>query len=248
MKKLTMSFWKRLGLVAVILAAGFCYSCGQQGEPVPLMADGGTVLAEAAVPESADEPAKAVQSEAERTADASTAAASETAAGSADAAHVDICFVHVCGEVNTPGVYELEAGQRICDAIERAGGFTESAAADYLNLAEPVRDGMKLTVPKQSDIPKPEWAPERVGYGTTGTAGDRNPAAGEHAGTGLIDLNTATKEELMTLPGIGEARAEDMIRYREEHGGFGKIEDVMKISGIKDAAFQKIKDYITVSP
>lgn len=242
MKNLTMSFGRRLGLVAVILAAGFCYSYGLQGAPVPLMGDRGTVLAEAAVPEnhSGAEQQSILQ------------ATAPTAESVSETSVRGICFVHVCGEVNRPGVYELEEGQRICDAVERAGGFTEGAAADYLNLAEPVWDGMKLTVPNQNDIPKQEWAPEHIEYELTGKAGvsgtGDGPAGQAASGPHLVNLNTATKEQLMTLHGIGETRAEDIIRYREEHGRFEKTEDVMKISGIKDAAFQKIKDYITVSP
>lgn len=73
-----------------------------------------------------------------------------------------------------------------------------------------------------------------------------NNGQGGTSGSGLVNLNTATKEELMTLKGIGEAKAEDIIRYREKSGGFKKIEDIMKISGIKEAGFQKIKDNITV--
>lgn len=79
----------------------------------------------------------------------------------------------------------------------------------------------------------------------SGVAGG-NTGQGGTSGSGLVNLNTATKEELMTLKGIGEAKAEDIIRYREKSGGFKKIEDIMKISGIKEAGFQKIKDDITV--
>lgn len=233
MKNLNMVFWKRLGLAAVILAAGFCYSCTRPGESVSLMEDGGGVLTQTAAVEADDSTAEVPD-----VLGAAVTAPETDAEIPAAAAPLSVCYVHVCGEVNIPGVYELEKGQRVCDAIERAGGFTEAAAPDYLNLAEPVQDGMKLTVPKQSDIPKPEWGPERVGY----------ESAGAVSASRLINLNTATKEELMTLPGIGEARAGDIIRYREEHGGFEKIEDVMKISGIKKAAFQKIKEDITVSP
>lgn len=281
MKNLTTSFGRRLGLVAVILAAGFCYSCGLQGAPVPLMGDRGTVLAEAAVTErdpaggdaAPGDGAGAVAAPGD---EAGAAAVPERDAGAAapaamtSAAAPAVFRVHVCGEVKAPGVYELEEDQRICDAIEQAGGFTEEAATDYLNLAEPVRDGMKLAVPNRDDIPKREWAPEQPGYGQagisgygqagtsgygqagiseygqTGTAGDSQGAA--VSDSRLVNLNTATKEELMSLTGIGEAKAADILRYREEHGRFERIEDVMKISGIKEAAFQKIRDNITVSP
>ncbi|MGC6175827.1 helix-hairpin-helix domain-containing protein [Lacrimispora sp. 38-1] len=144
-----------------------------------------------------------------------------------------ICYVHICGEVVSPGVYELEEGSRIFQAVAVAGGFTENAAADTLNMAEQVKDGMKIQVPDQ------EEAKRLLDQGTSSL---KNIPEGSHK----VNLNTAGKEELMTLRGVGEAKADDIIRYRESHGGFQKIEDIMKISGIKEAAFQKIKDDITV--
>ncbi len=147
------------------------------------------------------------------------------------------CFVHVCGAVKKPGVYEMKEGQRVYEAVAVAGGFSEQAAQDFLNLAEPVWDGMKLEVPDQEQVSAIEWnAPIRP----SGTVGNDGSSQGK------VNLNTATKEELMTLRGIGEARAEDIIRYRQKQGGFECIEDIMEISGIKNAAFEKIKDDITV--
>lgn len=154
------------------------------------------------------------------------------------------CFVHVCGEVKNPGVYELSQGQRVYEAISLAGGFTEQAAENYLNLAEPVRDGMKLQVPDRDRVPEAEWTQtEETGSGEEAFL---EAGGGMTSSPGKVNLNTATKEELMGLKGIGEARAEDIIRFRQERGGFKRIEDIMEISGIKDTAFQKIKDDITV--
>lgn len=144
-----------------------------------------------------------------------------------------ICYVHICGEVAAPGVYELEEGSRIFQAVAVAGGFTENAAADSLNMAEPVKDGMKIQVPNQEEAQK--LLNEGADFSGSLQEGRRK-----------VNLNTAKKDELMTLRGVGEAKADDIIRYRESHGGFQKIEDIMKISGIKEAAFQKIKDDITV--
>ncbi|MBE5995055.1 MAG: hypothetical protein E7247_22030 [Paenibacillaceae bacterium] len=144
-----------------------------------------------------------------------------------------ICYVHICGEVAAPGVYELEEGSRIFQAVAVAGGFTENAAADSLNMAEPVKDGMKIQVPNQEEAQK--LLNEGADFSGSLQEGRRK-----------VNLNTAKKDELMTLKGVGEAKADDIIRYRESHGGFQKIEDIMKISGIKEAAFQKIKDDITV--
>lgn len=138
------------------------------------------------------------------------------------------CFVHVCGAVAEPGVYELLDGQRVFEAVELAGGFTAEAEDGYLNLAEQVQDGMKV------------WVPEKGDVSAEAVLGDKT------VGPAKLNINTATKEELMTLRGIGEARAEDIIRYRQKRGGFDRIEDIMEVSGIKDAAFQKMKDDITV--
>ncbi|WP_124064815.1 helix-hairpin-helix domain-containing protein [Clostridium sp. E02] len=135
------------------------------------------------------------------------------------------CYVHICGEVVSPGVYELEEGSRVFQAVEQAGGLTEQAAADSLNMAESVRDGMKILVPNKEEV-KIQF--EEVGE--------------NHQ----VNINTAGKEELMTLRGIGESKALDIIRFRESRGSFHSIEDIKKISGIKEAAFQKIKDDITV--
>lgn len=136
-------------------------------------------------------------------------------------------WVYVCGEVAVPGVYELREGDRIVDAIEKAGGMTEAAAGTYLNLAEPVSDGQKIEVPSQ------EQAAELLQTEREETSG-------------LVNLNTASEEELMTLTGIGESKAQAILDYREEHGGFQKPEDLMEIPGIKEGVFQKIKDQITV--
>ncbi len=140
------------------------------------------------------------------------------------------CYVHVCGEVRRPGVYQLAAGSRIYEAVELAGGFTENAAPDFINLAEPISDGMKVDVP---DVQRAE------------AVSAMEPSPGE-ADDGRVNINTADRALLMTLTGIGEARADAIILYREEHGSFSAIEDIMRVPGIKDAAFQKIKEKIKV--
>ena len=138
--------------------------------------------------------------------------------------------------VERPGVYQVEEGSRVFQVVEEAGGFLEEAAPDYLNMADAVSDGMKLVVPYADELEAGQ------AYGETGQA-----AAGVFAsGPAKININTADKAALMTLKGIGESRAEDIIRYREQNGGFQKIEDIMNVSGIKDASFEKIRDDITV--
>ncbi len=162
--------------------------------------------------------------------------ATEDSLGSAGEETVLPFYVHICGEVVSPGVYELKEGSRVFQAIEIAGGVTDQAAAEYLNMAEQVRDGMKIVVPGKEEV---EAAKARGEISL-------QAEASSDVQRSKVNLNTATKEELMTLRGIGEAKAADILKYRDSHGGFQKIEDIMKISGIKDAAFQKIKDDITV--
>ena len=133
--------------------------------------------------------------------------------------------VHVCGRVRNPGVYELDAESRLIDAVTAAGGFAEGADEDCLNLAGRITDGMKIYVPAPGENLPEEEAP---------------------ADDGKININTAGPEQLQELPGIGPKRAEDIISYRESHGDFGSPEDIMKVPGIKDAAFAKIRDKIKI--
>lgn len=139
-------------------------------------------------------------------------------------------FVQVSGAVNSPGVYELNADDRVFLAIEAAGGLREDADDAGLNQAAFLEDGQKIYVYTVDEAKEQEA--ERV------TSDSK-----EH----LLNINTATKEELMTLSGIGESKAESILQYRTEHGGFSSIEDLKNISGIKDGVYQKIADQICVN-
>lgn len=163
------------------------------------------------------------------------------------------CYVYVCGQVTSPGVYKLEEGQRIFEAVELAGGFTGEARPEYLNLAEPVFDGMKILVPDESQASNPSWNGQIGSSGTVpGTGGSGFGAADAYSQDRgavpmkKVNINSASKEELMTLTGIGESRAADIIRYRTEQGAFSRIEDIMNVPGIKEASFRKLKDQIEV--
>lgn len=149
----------------------------------------------------------------------------------------EMIVVYVCGEVQKEGVVTLPAGSRIYQAIEMAGGVTEEAEASWLNLAEVLTDGVRIYVPGKEEVSEGELAiPEGTG----------NSTGISEASDGLVNLNQASKEELMTLPGIGEAKAEAILQYRTEHGTFSSIDEIKNISGIKDGVFEKIKDKITV--
>lgn len=137
-------------------------------------------------------------------------------------------FVYVCGAVEKPGVYELPPGSRVYQAIAAAGGMSGDADEKSLNQAELLEDGQQITV----------WTLEEAAA---------SPAAGgEEEAAGKINLNTASRESLMTLPGIGEAKAEAIMAYREEHGGFKTPEEIQQVEGIKEKVFEKIKDQIEV--
>lgn len=148
--------------------------------------------------------------------------------GTGTSAEQEKIYVHVCGEVRTPGVYELPAGSRVYEAVEAAGGMTEAAAAVCLNQAEKVNDGQQIYVPSAEG------------------PGEGEESAGGAADDGKVSLNTASKEELMTLPGIGEVKAEAILRYREEKGGFTSVEQLKDIEGIKDGVFNKVKDQLKI--
>ena len=147
-----------------------------------------------------------------------------------DAAEEDpanIC-VFVCGAVMNPGVVELPAGSRVADALEKAGGFSEYADTSYVNLASLLTDGQKVYFPEEG-----ENAPEHGEKEQPGQSVD-----------GKININTADRETLCSLPGIGAAKAEAIIAYREEKGAFSDPGDIMNVSGIGESLYEKIKDLI----
>lgn len=141
-------------------------------------------------------------------------------------------YVQVSGAVVSPGVYELPEGSRVFEAIALAGGVTEEADAGQMNQAQTVSDGEMIYVKRQGETVEEALAQEE--------------AFGQQE-DGKVNLNTATEEELMTLPGIGQAKAKSIIAWREEKGSFSKIEDLMEIEGIKEGVFSKIKDSIKVN-
>lgn len=162
---------------------------------------------------------------------------------------VEIC-IYICGAVERPGVYQLEESSRICDALELAGGYAADAQIDYWNLAERLLDGQMIYVPTVEEAKERDWdsLPEQSAREESLEAArkDVTEPTQESPCTRKINLNTATKEELMTIPGVGEAKADSIISYRKTNGDFRQIEDVMNISGIKEGLFGKIKEYITV--
>ena len=149
-------------------------------------------------------------------------------------------FVHVSGCVGSPGVYGLVEGSRVCDAIKAAGGFSEDAARGYLNEARLLSDGEQLAVPSIEDLAQGGVEGQELWKGESGSI------ASPSDGGGLVNINTATMEELVGLDGIGEATAKKIIADREKNGEFASIEDIKRVSGIGDRKFEAIADDICV--
>lgn len=146
-------------------------------------------------------------------------------------------FVHVCGAVVNPGVYEMSSDSRIFEAIEMAGGFTEEAHQSSVNLADKVADGQQLIVPTQEEV---ATAPNQV------MAIPRDLGNPSESVT-LINVNTADSTLLQELNGIGEAKAKEILAYRDKNGRFDNIEDIKNVNGIGDKLYERIKENITVN-
>lgn len=146
-------------------------------------------------------------------------------------------YVDVCGAVNHPGVYSLNPGSRVFQAIEAAGGCIDQAAGEYVNQAERLSDGQQVYVPTRQEA-------EEQKLSHSAAAAVQGKDVPDMAGK--VNLNTADETELTALTGIGATRAQAIILYREENGPFSSIEEIMNVQGIKEGTFEKIKDDIVV--
>ena len=220
---------KFVAVLAAVLLAQACFllaGCEAGGKPE----DGLEELEVSSGGENAEEPGEDSGGKAaEKSGEDSGQAAGNSGGNGSGEGNV---YVYVCGAVNAPGVYELKEGARVFEAIQLAGGLTEAAAADAVNQARIVTDGEQIRVPTVEEA-------QSRGAGVAGevTEGTEN---------NKININTAGKEELMTLTGIGEAKAESIMDYREKNGSFKSVEELMQIEGIKEGVFNKIKDDITI--
>lgn len=223
-KKSIFKYGIFLLLVCVFLICGFVYSCTDEG-------DGSIItetLEEALI---SDSSASMMEGDSSVSLDDTQAEVISEAVSESQ-----ICYVYVCGQVNSPGVYEASQESRIYEVIEAAGGATENGCLEALNLAEPVYDGRKIYVPSYEEYElsgRSEWQNE-----SEQVISEQSPDSG------LININTADVNTLMNLPGIGSTRAAAIVEYRRNNGSFECIEDIMKVSGIKEGAYNKIKDLI----
>ena len=146
--------------------------------------------------------------------------------------------VYICGEVNNPGIYNVSPGIILNDVAEMAGGFTDGAALDHLNLVYRITDNMSLFIPNENNLEEGDSCILRM-------PGNDQGGGGTGENNGKVNINTADQEQLMTLPGIGESLAGSIITYRTDHK-FSKIEDIRNVSGIGESKFNRIKDLICV--
>jgi competence protein ComEA len=150
--------------------------------------------------------------------------------------------VYLTGAIAEPGVYELEQGSRLNDAIRLAGGLVEGSAVNYVNLAVPLEDGQHVHIPLQEEIESGEAA--RIA--ATGASASAGPSPEASQGEQKVNLNTADSAQLETLPGIGMATAQRILDYRAKNGDFATIEELKNVSGIGEKKFEGLMDKICV--
>lgn len=250
-KKMQKSVMLRIGVVFVL---GLCFLCGcvrknqagdylkewefeeSDSEEIP---DAGGLNAKEANPPAEE---KEAPGENEVTKDEQGVLTEETT-----------LYIHICGAVENPGVYELPAGSRVFEAVLLAGGFSKEADEDYVNQAQEVPDAGKIVIPTLEETALlAETGGEGKDFGilmpevvTQGEPEERiDGGTGESAG--LVNINTADKAELCTLPGIGNAKAEAILAYREKKGRFSSTTDLKKVDGIGDSVYTGLKDRICV--
>lgn len=175
----------------------------------------------------------------EETEPAGSSATEEPAMSSCSQASVS---VYICGEVNEPGVYEIASGSIINDVVMMAGGFTDRAAEENINLVYIIDFNLSIYIPGEDEDYESNNIIRDDGQTVWGAAVDNNPGT---EGNSLININTASADQLMTLPGIGEVTANAIVEYRQTNT-FSRIEDIMNVSGIGEAKFNSIRDLICV--
>ncbi len=145
---------------------------------------------------------------------------------------IEKIIVDIKGEINKPGIYEMNNGNRIIDVITKAGGLTKNADTNSINLSEKIVDEMVIIIPTLNINNTSELTDKKV---INDLPKDKR-----------ISINTASIDELMTIKGIGTTKAKKIIEYRNKNGKFKKIEDIKKVSGIGNSTFEKIKNYIKI--
>ncbi len=162
---------------------------------------------------------------------------------------VQVISIYICGEVRNPGIYEAPKGVMLNEIIEDAGGLTEYASVNNINLVYCIESNMSIYIPSEKEISKGFSGGDVIRqdgvYVWGGTAGGSGSVDGGGTAIQNVNINTATLEELKSLPGIGDVTAQAIINYRK-NDPFKTIEDIKNVTGIGDSKFNRIKDYICV--
>lgn len=153
-----------------------------------------------------------------------------------------VVYVYICGAVVNPGVYELEDGLLLNDAVNMAGGLSADAAVNNINLVMTIRENITVYIPTEEEVNASLYEGETI----IGDEERNSETAGQLSDDGTVNINLAGKEQLMSIPGIGEVTAEAIIEYRTDNGQFTSIEDIMNVSGIGEGKFERMRDYICV--
>jgi competence protein ComEA len=156
--------------------------------------------------------------------------------------------VYVCGAVKSPGVYTFAAGERVVDALKRAGGALADADIEQINLAEPLNDAMKVTVPHKGQVlasqaavstDSPALGGRHHRHSRAGSRGAHKLGAGQ-----TLDVNTASAEELVQLPGVGPSLAQRIVDYRQQNGPFQTVDDLQNVPGIGPSKFDRLAPFV----
>lgn len=164
-------------------------------------------------------------------------------------AAVETIFIDIKGEVDNPGVYEMQLGDRVIDAVQIAGGFTDEATTDNVNLSKKLKDESVIIIPSylkdyENVTIKNDY---EIDINDDIVQSEKNESDEKiESSSSLVNINTASVVELMSLDGIGESKAKAIIEYRDINGDFKNILDIKNVSGIGESIYEKIKDYITV--
>ncbi len=230
--------WITTGLtIMFIVLAGILYSCRSAGiqEAQVVLQNQDTNFAQTNVQEK-DENTKVIQDDTKAIQDDTKVIQENEIVPQEDTEviRVELIYIHICGAVKEPNVYEVEKDSRLFDIIKLAGGLTDDAAGDFVNQAALVEDGQQIYIPTKEEV-------EDM------TPSDFSVKDSDIEKPVKVNINAANMEELMTLTGIGESKAKSIITYRQDNDGFKTIEEIKNIDGIKDSVFNKICDMLTVN-
>ena len=176
-----------------------------------------------------------------------TGITSDTAASGETSLAIQMISVYICGEVNNPGIYEVPKGVILNKIIEAAGGFTEEASENNVNLVYQIESNMSIYIPSEDEITQGFTGGDIIRQEGVYVWGAQSDASGgtDQSATLMVNINTATEEELKSLPGIGDVTAKAIVNYRKDTP-FKTIDDIKNVTGIGDSKFKQIKDYICV--